>query len=193
MGSVIDRLIVGLGNPGEEYRLTRHNLGLLAIQALAAKHRWKFKEASRYFGRLAKGSIDGKSVHLLFPTTYMNLSGQAVGKYVGFYKIPPQQLLVAVDDVEIPFGEIRLKPQGSPGGHNGLKSIEEALGTKEYPRLRLGVGEGAASRSRAEYVLDKFMPVELEALPTFIERAVVALEQWVTLGISATMNNANKK
>src|SRR5258708_5742010 len=133
-------LIVGLGNPGREYALTRHNMGYLIVQAFAKAQEWNFKEEMYFEAHVAKGTIEGIKVQLLLPTTYMNLSGRSVQRYVEFYKIPVEGLIVVVDDVALDFGQLRLRTMGSPGGHNGLKSIQYALGTHHYKRLRIGIG-----------------------------------------------------
>ncbi|MFZ0564845.1 MAG: aminoacyl-tRNA hydrolase, partial [Chlamydiales bacterium] len=133
-------LIVGLGNPGKKYENSRHNLGFMVVKAFAAKRGWDFKRGWRFKGYIAHGDIEEKIVHLLLPVTYMNLSGKSVRKVLEYYKIARNRLLVVVDDVNLALGVMRIRPEGSSGGHNGLKSIEESLKTREYTRFRIGVG-----------------------------------------------------
>lgn len=184
-------LIVGLGNPGEKYAKTRHNLGFLVVSRCAQKWGLEFKREWRLKGKTAAGVYKEKKVILLQPATYMNLSGESVRRCALFYKVPLEQLLVAVDDVYVKFGAMRLRPEGSSGGHNGLKSIEQELGTQNYCRLRLGVGNGdLPGQILEEYVLANFTPEEQDKLPLFIENAVSVLEMWLDQGTNAAMQCA---
>ena len=133
-------IFVGLGNPGSEYEKTRHNLGYLVVLALAKRMGVVFKDDKRLQAYVAKGIVDGVIVHLLLPTTYMNKSGLAVQRYLDFFKLSIARTIIVIDDIAFPFGELKLKMMGSAGGHNGLKSIEEHLGTADYARLRMGIG-----------------------------------------------------
>ncbi|MCC5831892.1 MAG: aminoacyl-tRNA hydrolase [Chlamydiales bacterium] len=179
-----DFLIVGLGNPGLKYEKTRHNLGFMVVQALAEKQGLPFKRGWRIKGKIAGGVIGGKKVHILMPSTYMNLSGEAVRKCLGYYRIPLQNLLVVVDDVYLKLGTMRLREKGSPGGHNGLKSIEAHLRTQEYSRLRMGVGGESLSESVLEaYVLGNFNTEEQKILPDVIEAGANLAACWVIQGI----------
>ncbi|NGX46156.1 MAG: Peptidyl-tRNA hydrolase [Chlamydiae bacterium] len=187
------RLIVGLGNPGLAYARTRHNFGAMVLEAFAKKHGWAFKKESRFEAKMASGRFGEERIHLLFPLTYMNRSGVAVGKVAHYYKIPGDKLLVLVDDVDLPLGVIRIRPKGGTGGHNGLRSIEEHLGSQEYVRLRLGVGpkDGRDLRGKSEmalenYVLAKFAKDERAELPTIIDKGVDLIECWLTKGLEAT-------
>jgi PTH1 family peptidyl-tRNA hydrolase len=187
-----DYLIVGLGNPGTKYEKTRHNLGFLVIVALAKKHSLSFKRGWRLQGKVASGVIADKKVHLLMPTTYMNLSGTAVHKALHFYKIARKQMLVVVDDVYVTFGAMRLRGEGSPGGHNGLKHIQACLGTQDYPRLRMGVGPqngknlpDGRETLLEEYVLAQFSPAEQQILPQVVENGAAVAEEWLKLGMEA--------
>lgn len=173
-------VIVGLGNPGKKYELTRHNLGCLVVQELAAKHGWDFKE-TEFNTKLAKGKILGHKIHLLLPTTYMNESGHAVKRYLSFIKLPEENLVVVSDDVALAFGDMRFRKEGSSGGHNGLKNIEELLGTRAFARLRLGVGsDRKENQTLADYVLENFSSDELKLLGCFVQKGAAALEELIS-------------
>ncbi|MBA2367487.1 MAG: aminoacyl-tRNA hydrolase [Candidatus Protochlamydia sp.] len=168
-------LLAGLGNPGSEYEMTRHNLGYLVVQAFARRMGWHFKNDRRFNALVAKGIIGEASVHLMQPLTYMNLSGIAIKRYLDFYKWPNSYLTVVTDDVALPFGKLRFRAMGSSGGHNGLKSVEAYLGTSHYSRLRMGVGH-PGEKELAGYVLESFSPDELTGLETFIGHGIEILE-----------------
>ncbi len=177
-------LIVGLGNPGEKYAMTRHNLGFMVVKAFAEKHGLEFKKGFRINGKIANGIVDEKKVYLLMPTTYMNLSGGAVRKCIDYYNIPLQNVLVIVDDIYLKLGAMRLRDKGSSGGHNGLKSIEGHLHTKEYPRLRMGVGgESLPERNLEAFVLGNFNTAELQILSRVIESGEAVATCWLNQGI----------
>jgi peptidyl-tRNA hydrolase, PTH1 family len=190
---VRERVIVGLGNPGKKYEMTRHNLGFMAVQALANQEGWHFKTEARFQSVMAKGVIQDTAVTLLLPMTYMNESGAAVKAYFDYCKLPLDALVVAADDVDLPFEVIRLRPHGGTGGHNGLKSIEASLGTKYYIRLRLGIGRADTGGGLADYVLDTFSSEELAALPALIDRAAAALKLIITADIAQAMQAVNAK
>jgi PTH1 family peptidyl-tRNA hydrolase len=191
---VAARVIVGLGNPGKKYTYTRHNLGYLAVQAWARLEGWAFKEEKRFHAHVTKGNQGDTSVALLLPDTYMNESGRAVRAYLDYYGVSPQHLVVVSDDIHIDYGVLRLRPEGSAGGHNGLKSIETHLGTSAYPRLRMGIGRAGPEKPLVEHVLDLFSPEEIMALPAFLERAVTALKQIVTTAdLTQVMGSVNGK
>lgn len=183
-------VIVGLGNPGKKYALTRHNIGYLVVQALAAAKGWQFKEEPQFSAQVAKGRVDGKTVHLLLPLTYMNESGQAVRRYLDFYKLGPQQLRVVCDDIALPFGELRVRAAGSSGGHNGLKSIQAHLHTTYYVRLRMGIG-CEVQNTLADYVLDNFSADELQHIAAFIERGCHTITRLINEDVSVVMNAVN--
>jgi PTH1 family peptidyl-tRNA hydrolase len=185
-------LIIGLGNPGKEYELTRHNLGFLVVQGVAHVNKWEFKEQRTFQALAAKGQIGDQTVHLLLPTTYMNLSGQAARKYMDYYKIGPEAVLVVADDVDLPFGELRVKASGSAGGHNGLKSIESCLGTQNYARLRMGIGQKQPNGTLADYVLGNFTKEEFGALPNVIQQGVNVVMRLMNESIAQVMNAVNK-
>jgi peptidyl-tRNA hydrolase, PTH1 family len=179
-----DYLVVGLGNPGAKYEKTRHNLGFMVIQALAEKQGFVFKRGWRIDGKIAGGVIDDKKVLMLMPSTYMNLSGGAVRKCLDYYRVSLQNLLVIVDDVYLKLGTMRLKEQGSAGGHNGLKSIQTHMRTQSYSRLRMGVGGESLSESALEaYVLGNFNAEEQRILPDVIDAGADVAACWVTRGI----------
>ncbi len=163
-------VIIGLGNPGKKYEYTRHNVGYLVVKAFAGTLGWIFKEEKRFDGWVAKDKWDEKFLHLILPGTYMNESGRCVRAYLDFYKLTPADIIVINDDVELPFGEIRLRLRGGAGGHNGLKSIANSLGTQDYMRLKIGVGKDLQKRTLADYVLDAFKPEEFALLPALVER-----------------------
>lgn len=183
-------VFVGLGNPGKEYALTRHNMGYLVLQAWARQLGWHFKEEKRLNVWVAKGSKDGVNLHLLLPTTYMNVSGLAVRRYLDFFKLSSAEVIVVVDDIATPFGEMRLRLKGSAGGHNGLKSIETHLGTSNYVRLRMGIGHPGQAEL-VDYVLDPFSQTELEQLPAIVDRGVGVLEHLLKETVEQVMNKVN--
>jgi peptidyl-tRNA hydrolase, PTH1 family len=193
-----DYLIVGLGNPGAQYEKTRHNLGFLVVEALAKKQGLIFKKGWRLNSRVASGVIGENKVTLLMPSTYMNLSGTAVGKAVRYYKIALTHVIIVVDEAYLKLGTLRIRAQGSAGGHNGLKSIEACLGTQEYPRLRMGVGpqEGTLpnglTQSLEEYVLAHFTADEEKLLPQVVEKGVQVIEHWLSHGVEAASQLAGE-
>lgn len=183
-------LIVGLGNPGPEYELTRHNIGFRVIDALQSTHNGTPFKLERY-GWVSEYSQRGQSVHLLKPNTFMNLSGMAVRYWLQALKLKSDQLLIVTDDLSLPFGKLRLKPKGSGGGHNGLGSIETLLASVEYPRLRFGIGNDFAKGKQVEYVLSRFNANEEADLPGLIEKASKGIELFSTQGLAPAMNATN--
>ncbi len=183
-------LIVGLGNPGQAYERTRHNCGFLVVQAIASKRGWTWKRFPDLQGELAQGMIEGRKVFLLKPQTFMNLSGEAVRRCVEYYKVPLESLMVVSDDVALPLGTLRVRFKGSAGGHNGLKSVEASLGTEEYPRLRVGIGENRPQELE-DYVLGCFSEEEKKQIKEGIVQTVDILELWIKQGIAAAMQVAN--
>lgn len=171
-------LIVGLGNPGKKYELTRHNFGQMVLSAFAESSSFSFKKERDLKGELAKGDWKEKKLFLLFPTTYVNLSGESVRKTMQFFKIPTEDVLILSDDVALPFGTLRFRVKGSAGGHNGLKDIEEQLGTQEYQRLKLGVSEPAVGYLE-DYVLAPFTKEEQEKIPEITTQAINFIEEWL--------------
>jgi PTH1 family peptidyl-tRNA hydrolase len=181
-------LVVGLGNPGSRYRGTRHNIGFIVVDALAERWQavdWRRKGEARI-------AVDrAHDVVLVEPQSYMNLSGHPVLGLATFYKVPPQRILVIVDDLDLPFGTLRMRARGSSGGHNGLKSLIEALG-QDFPRLRIGIGR-AHEGDAIDRVLGNFDDDERAALPGIVERAIDGVETWLAHGVTAAMNLVNPK
>lgn len=157
------KCIVGLGNPGKEYQKTRHNAGFLAIDFLRNELNFPEFEASKHFGVVSEGMIQGERIFLLKPATYMNISGKSVGSLLAFYKIPPENLLVLSDDLDQDFGKIRFREKGSSGGQNGIKSIIETLGTETFSRIKIGIGRDNRFEV-SDWVLSAFTKQELEEL-----------------------------
>ncbi len=188
------KLIVGLGNPGLDYERTRHNAGFLALDELARRHAVGGIPRSKFHAALLDASIGGQKCLLMKPTTFMNRSGMSVGEAVRFYKLEPgQDMLVLVDEVALPVGEIRLKPSGSDGGHNGLSDITRALGGADYPRLRIGVGAVPKFMIKADWVLSRFMSEEKADVERGIKAAADAAELALSEGLDAAMNTFNRK
>ncbi len=183
------KLIVGLGNPGPEYALSRHNAGFLVLDRWAARDNLKWS-LERY-GWVTQTSIKGRGVTLLKPSTYMNLSGQAVRYWQQQLKISLENILVITDELQIQLGRINLRPLGSAGGHNGLSNIEELLGTKSYPRLRFGIGNNFPKGRQVEYVLGNFTEDELALAGLVIDQAIKASESFILEGLPQAMNRYN--
>ncbi|MBX9850839.1 MAG: aminoacyl-tRNA hydrolase [Cytophagaceae bacterium] len=184
-------LIVGLGNIGPEYELTRHNIGFLVLDRLADKSNIDFDSGRYAFATELRHK--GKSLHLIKPTTYMNLSGKAVNYWMKDLKIPVENILVLTDDIALPFGKLRMRGKGSNGGHNGLGNIQEVLGTDVYPRLRLGVGNDFPKGRQADYVLSNFSKEDLNQLPEVMDKACEAILSFCSIGLERTMNIYNTK
>jgi PTH1 family peptidyl-tRNA hydrolase len=183
-------LIVGLGNPGRDYQRNRHNAGFMFVTRLAEELNLSFSRVEMK-ALIAKGKIQGRQIILAKPQTYMNLSGQSVASLGRYYKVPMASLLVAYDDVDLPFGIIRLRPGGGSGGHNGMKSIIQSLGTQEFPRLRIGIDRPPGRMEAADYVLQDFSAFETEALDQIITRCVEAVLLFMDKGIDTAMNMYN--
>jgi PTH1 family peptidyl-tRNA hydrolase len=184
-------LIVGLGNPGAEYAHTRHNAGFLLVEKLAGQWPAGWANERKFAARVAKAERNGRKVLLCEPQTFMNLSGEAVGALVKFYQLPLARILVAVDDADLPLGEIRLRKSGSSGGHHGLESIEQHLASREFARLRIGIGRKDSARAIANHVLGKFEKSERELLEQVLERAADQVETWLAAGIEKAMSQFN--
>ncbi|MFY0592395.1 aminoacyl-tRNA hydrolase [Roseivirga sp.] len=182
-------LIVGLGNIGPEYELTRHNIGFLTLDRLADQKDCKF-EVSRLASH-TDFKFKGRSVHLIKPTTYMNLSGKAMKFWMNELKIPKENVLVVVDDIAIPFGKLRMRGKGSSAGHNGLKNIEELTGGQNYARLKFGVGDDFPRGRQVDYVLSNFTKAEFEELPFSLDKAIDMILGFCSIGISRTMTQYN--
>ena len=184
-------LIVGLGNPGAEYAKTRHNAGFQLVGKLGGRWRADWTLERKFNARLARVERDEGRVILCEPQTFMNSSGESVGPVFGFYRVPLKQVLVAVDDADLPLGEIRLRPGGSSGGHHGLESIEQHLNTREFARLRIGIGRKAGAREITDYVLGRFSSAEAELTEKVLARAADQVEVWLKAGIQKAMSQFN--
>ncbi len=183
-------LIVGLGNIGAEYAETRHNIGFKVLDALAASD--AVFMASRY-GDVARMKYKGRTLILLKPSTYMNLSGKAAAYWINQEKIPIENVMVVTDDLALPFGTIRIRAKGSDGGHNGLKSINACLGTTEYARMRMGISNDFAKGAQVDYVLSEWSDAEKTAMPATLAAAGEAIKSFAAIGLERTMNLHNSK
>lgn len=172
--------------------MTRHNLGWIVVEAFAKKQTWSFKQDRHFDARIAKGVIADKAIHLVLPTTYMNLSGIALKRMLDFYKLDAHSLIVVTDDIALPFGEIKLNMMGGSGGHKGLKSVEEQIGGTHYARLRMGIGH-PGEKVMADYVLERFSHEEMKQLEPFVDKGVGVLERLITESISRVMNSVNER
>lgn len=184
-------LVVGLGNPGKEYAKTRHNAGFLLVEKLAQDWKTNWTAEKKFSSRLAKVERGGSKFVLCQPQTFMNASGEAVRAMSDFFRLPAGKILLVVDDADLPFGEIRLRGSGSSGGHHGLESVEEHLGTREFPRLRIGIGRKDSSRQITNYVLGQFAKDEADLLEKVLARAAGQVECWASGGIAKAMNQFN--
>jgi peptidyl-tRNA hydrolase, PTH1 family len=183
-------LLIGLGNPGREYKDTRHNIGFMLIDHLAEKIGARgMKVQSKAI--IISGLYEERKLILAKPQTYMNLSGQSVQGLLHFYKIPLENLLIAHDDLDIPYGTIRIRPTGGPGGQRGMANTIELLGTKDFPRLRLGIGRPPGRMDAKDYVLQDFSKDELKLMPELLSRASDAALEFVMKGLNAAMNKYN--
>jgi PTH1 family peptidyl-tRNA hydrolase len=184
------KIVVGLGNPGREYASTRHNIGFMIVDELSRRLGMR-DSRTRFRALLSEGFDNAQKLVLVKPQTYMNLSGISVREAASWYKTPVEDLLVVADDIDLPFGVLRMRAQGSSGGHNGLKSIIAELGTDEVPRLRIGVGRGRGDATRQ--VLTRFTVEEETALPEIVDAAVECVLVWERQGIIAAMNHCNRR
>ena len=185
------KLIVGLGNPGAEYRETRQNVGFKVADALAERWRVADQWREKFDALQVKTAAGGDQVVLAKPLTFMNLSGQAVAGLAGFYKIEPADIFIVTDDVALPLGRLRARREGSAGGHNGLKSLIQSLATQAFPRMRVGVGRGDNRRDLADHVLGRFEADERETVSAAVLRAADASEMFLSEGIERVMNVFN--
>jgi peptidyl-tRNA hydrolase, PTH1 family len=183
-------LIAGLGNIGYEYEQTRHNIGFDVVDFLCQNLEGKWRDDTH--GELAEVRHKGRTLILLKPNTYMNLSGKAVRYWLQKEKIPLENLLVVADDLNLPFGKIRMRPNGSDGGHNGLRSIQDLLGTNVYPRMRMGIGADFGKGKQVNFVLGKWTEDERAELPHIVERAAEATKTYAAIGLDRAMNLFNK-
>ncbi len=184
-------VIVGLGNPGAEYVRTRHNAGFQIVERLALRWGANWTYEKKFNARVARAERSGKRPLLCEPQTYMNSSGETVGPLVRFYQMPLARLLVIVDDADLPLGQLRLRPGGSSGGHHGLESIEQHLGTREFARLRVGIGRADGARQITDYVLGRFSSTETALADKVLAVACEQAECWLDAGIQKAMNQFN--
>lgn len=182
-------LIAGLGNIGPEYELTRHNIGFLTLDRLADKEGLSFSTDRHAYK--AEYKFKGRNIHLIKPTTFMNLSGKAVSFWLQELKIPKENLLVIVDDLALPFGKLRMRGKGSSAGHNGLKSIEATTGGADYSRLRFGIGDNFRQGQQVDYVLSNFSREEMDQLPEHMDKAIEMIQAFSTIGLARTMSQYN--
>lgn len=184
-------LIVGLGNIGDEYARTRHNIGFRVVDTLAQEAGINFED--KRYGFIVTIKVKNQTLTLLKPSTYMNLSGNAVRYWMNEKKIPVERVLVVVDDLSLPFGHLRLKPSGSDGGHNGLKHIASVLGSQKYARLRFGIGNDFPRGGQVDYVLGEFTPEDLQTMDERLKLASEAVKTFCLAGINVAMNEYNNK
>ncbi|MGP1526024.1 MAG: aminoacyl-tRNA hydrolase [Candidatus Cryptobacteroides sp.] len=184
-------LIVGLGNIGAEYARTRHNMGFMILDAFADASNIVF-ETQRY-GNIAKTSFKGREIVLLKPSTYMNLSGNAVRYWMDKLNVPIERLLIICDDLNLPFGTLRMRKKGSDGGHNGLKNIQELIGTQNYARIRAGIGNDFNKGGQIDFVIGQFNTDEEDKIPSICEKATEGIKSFITIGPERTMSSFNAK
>lgn len=189
-------VVVGLGNPGEEYAKTRHNVGFDVLDVLAKRYGASFERSNLLTGLVATASPEGfpaARVRLVKPTTYMNLCGPAYARALKVFEVVPAGALVVLDDFALDFGRLRMRAEGSSGGHNGLKSIEGSIGSPAYPRLRVGIGPVPSGRDPADFVLSRYNAAERKELPFVLETAADAVEAWLRHGIERAMEKHNRR
>ena len=186
-------LVVGLGNPGKEYKLTRHNIGFMVVEEISRQYHLRFSSSSKWNGLWAQGEVDDRRLVLLMPMTFMNNSGTVVKKMVNQNDVDLEHLLVVTDDVNLPFGQMRIRPRGQAGGHNGLTSVIEHLGTSDVARLRVGVGAPAEKNDMVNFVLSEFNNQEKKQLESCVQRAADCCVLWWREGIAQAMNQFNQK
>ncbi|MFC2948829.1 aminoacyl-tRNA hydrolase [Virgibacillus sediminis] len=184
------KCIVGLGNPGKKYEKTRHNAGFMVIDELLNRHGWELNK-KKFNGKYAIEQLEGEKVALLKPQTYMNLSGQSIRPLIDYYGMDPEDVLVIYDDLDLPAGKIRLRQKGGHGGHNGIRSTIDHLGTKEFKRIRIGVGRPTNAMSIIDYVLGSFSKEEQERVDGSIQQAADACEAWIGESFPVVMNKFN--
>ena len=188
-------LIVGLGNPGTDYRDTRHNAGFMLADRFAQLRGGSWRQEKKFFSEVTECSVGGRRFILCKPTTYMNASGEAVARLAAFHKVPVESTLVMVDDADLPLGALRMRGEGSPGGHHGLESIEQHLGGRGFPRIRIGIArpasETAGARDIVGHVLGRFGPAERPVLEKVLARGAEQVECWCSRGVAVAMNLYN--
>lgn len=185
------RILFGLGNPGSRYAKTRHNAAWQVFDLLAGRHGFAFKRTRLLHGEVADARLGGERIRLVKPSSFMNLVGPVYRRALDVFDVEAEDALVLVDDFALPFGRLRFRAEGSAGGHNGLKSIQGALGGPAYPRLRLGIGPVPDGQDPADYVLKRYDAAQVRALPDLLEAAASACETWVREGMETAMNRHN--
>ncbi|SES22955.1 peptidyl-tRNA hydrolase [Gracilibacillus ureilyticus] len=185
------KCIVGLGNPGKKYEETRHNAGFMVVDYLLNRHNWKL-DKNKFNGLYTMETLENEKVILLEPQTYMNLSGECLRPLMDFYQLTPEDIAVIYDDLDLPLGKVRLRQTGGHGGHNGVRSIIDHLGTKGFNRIRFGIGRPVQPIPVIDYVLGKFLPDDKAVLDESIEHAANALEAWMKEPFQKVMNEYNK-
>ncbi|HZG79349.1 MAG TPA: aminoacyl-tRNA hydrolase [Brevibacillus sp.] len=184
------KVVIGLGNPGKKYEDTRHNAGFMAIDKISEN--WGIPVSSNKFRALiGEGRAQGEKVLLVKPQTYMNLSGESIAEILRFYKLTPEDLVVIFDDLDLPTGQLRLREKGSAGGHNGIKSMIQHLGTQEFKRIKVGIGRPEPGRSVSDYVLQAFPSGERKEIDEAVSRAADAADMWVREPFLKVMNHFN--
>ncbi|MEK6733168.1 MAG: aminoacyl-tRNA hydrolase, partial [Candidatus Omnitrophota bacterium] len=186
------KLIVGLGNPGAKYVLTRHNIGFLVLEEFAKANNIKVKTNRHFNAVTGEGVVGGEDTYLAMPQTFMNLSGHSVRLMLNWFKIDAKDMFVAVDDIALPFSSLRIRPKGSSGGHKGLRSIIDFTGTQEFSRMRMGILGRKNIRDLSSYVLNRFTKGELKKIPEILDITSQACECWIREGANAAMNKFNK-
>lgn len=186
------KCIVGLGNPGKKYEKTRHNIGFMTLDELANQNNWSISQ-TKFRGLYTTEHVNGEKVLLLKPQTYMNLSGESLRGFMDYFDIEIEDILVVFDDLDLPPGKIRLRKKGGHGGHNGIRNIIDQLGTKEFKRLRMGIGRPEVPVSVVDYVLGEFPKAEAKDVSDSIEQAVKACEAWMEQSFDEVMNEFNAK
>jgi PTH1 family peptidyl-tRNA hydrolase len=184
-------VVVGLGNPGDKYAQTKHNIGFMTIDYLAEQHNIKINKI-KHKALIGEGSIGGKKVMLVKPQTFMNLSGQSVMDIINFYKVPIEKLIVIYDDIDLPVGKVRIRPSGSSGTHNGMRNIIYLLNAQDFPRVRIGIGKQPDYMDLGDYVLTRFGDEEKPLMAEALKHSASAVEEIVCFGINAAMNKYNK-
>lgn len=185
------KYIIGLGNPGKKYKNTRHNVGFMVIDELLKRHQWKLNKV-KFNGKYALEQLNGEKVILLQPQTYMNLSGESIKPLMKYYNIDLDDVLVIYDDLDLPIGKVRLRQKGGHGGHNGVRSTIDHLGTKSFKRIRIGVGRPSNDMAIVDYVLSKFAKDQMEDVQTSIIHAADACEDWIDHPFDDLMNEYNQ-
>ncbi len=189
----MSHILFGLGNPGSRYAKTRHNAGWQVLDQLVARHDASFKKTRLLNGEIADAQFAGRRVRMIKPHSYMNLVGGVYFRALDVFDAAPEQVLVLVDDFQLEFGRLRFRAEGSAGGHNGLKSIEQRLNDREYPRLKLGIGPAPQGARWADYVLRGYDVEQRKALPAMLDRAADAVEAWLADGLDSAMNRFNPR